>query len=233
MASHLTRNEPEGSRWLAARHLRLAANKIADAYPLGEARTGSSFVSLRGTARVALFPSGRHPCFLELNPWKRVILASYAAQFAEGWGRKARDHVQRYAHECTVKTLSWADCREWLGYHAGRGNEYCGAGGPITGKGADLLIVDDPIKTPQEANSLVVRQHLLEWWQSTAYTRLEPAAKLSTMTRWHNEDLAGHLISQRANGGEYWEVEPSLPALALDNDPLGRKPGVGALAATL
>ncbi len=101
-----------------------------------------------------------------------------------------------------------------------------GVGGPITGKGANLLIVDDPVKNQEEAFSETYREKAWEWWRSTAYTRLEPAgAAILVMTRWHKDDLAGRIIKEMENGGEKWEVI-CLPAIATeDNDPVGRFQG--------
>ena len=97
-----------------------------------------------------------------------------------------------------------------------------GVGGPFTGYGFDLLIIDDPIKNRQEANSAVYREHLWEWWRSTARTRLEPDGSIIVvMTRWHEDDLSGRLL---AGGGERWE-HIRLPALAEEMDPLGRREG--------
>jgi predicted phage terminase large subunit-like protein len=108
--------------------------------------------------------------------------------------------------------------------HAG-GMDTAGAGGSITGKGANVLIIDDPVKSGEGANSAFMREKLWDWYRSTAYTRLEPrGAVILIMTRWHPDDLAGKLLKQMDSGGEPWEVV-SLPAFAEADDPLGRKPG--------
>lgn len=101
-----------------------------------------------------------------------------------------------------------------------------GVGGPITGKGAHLLLIDDPIKNAEEAYSKTMRDKAWEWYRSTAYTRLEPGgAIILTMTRWHQDDMAGRLIEEMNLGsGDKWEII-NLPALAEANDPLGRQPG--------
>ena len=96
-----------------------------------------------------------------------------------------------------------------------------GIGGPLTGKGADLLIIDDPIKNREEAESETIREKIWSEWQSTLRTRLsKDAAVIVIQTRWHEDDLAGRLQKQ---GG--WEVV-SLPAICdTENDLLGRKYG--------
>jgi len=164
--------------------------------------------------------------FLGKHPDRRVILASYEAGFAAGWGRRVRDAI-RDAHELGVfpdivlRDDSTAANR-WEIANYGGGMITAGVGGAISGRGADLLIIDDPIKNAEEANSPTIREKIWEWYASTAYTRLEPGgAVLLIQTRWHIDDLAGRLLQQSA---EEWEII-CLPALAEEGDPLGRKPG--------
>jgi predicted phage terminase large subunit-like protein len=86
-----------------------------------------------------------------------------------------------------------------------------GVGGGITGMGADFAIIDDPIKNRQDANSPTMRNAVWEWYTSTLYTRLEKDARvLLTMTRWHEDDLAGRLLQQASE--DNWTVL-SLPAV--------------------
>ncbi len=95
-----------------------------------------------------------------------------------------------------------------------------GVGGGLTGQGiSGLLVVDDPIKNREEADSALVRQRVWEWFSEVAYTRLEGASALVVATRWHADDLIGRLAAT----GE-WEVI-NLPAIAEENDPIGRAPG--------
>lgn len=146
--------------------------------------------------------------FVGTRPDKRVILASYEADFAASWGRKARtiieDHGSMFG--ITVDNQS-AAATNWN--IAGRlgGMQTAGIGGPITGKGADLLIVDDPIKNAEEANSQTYRDKTWDWFLSTAYTRLEPnGAVIVIQTRWHEDDLAGRLLRHATSGGDPWRV---------------------------
>lgn len=101
-----------------------------------------------------------------------------------------------------------------------------GAGGPLTGKGANLLIIDDPIKNSEDAASEVMRDKLWEWFKTTAFSRLEPGAPcIIVATRWHEDDLIGRLEKEgRKDGGVKWDVM-KFPALATEADILGRKPG--------
>lgn len=93
-----------------------------------------------------------------------------------------------------------------------------GVGGGITGRGGDVLIVDDPVKDMQEASSETVRKSIWDWFTSTLYTRGMPGAGiLVIMTRWHMDDLAGHLIANMAKGGEQWTVV-RYPAIAEEDE---------------
>lgn len=103
-----------------------------------------------------------------------------------------------------------------------------GVGGAITGLGADIAIIDDPVKDGAEANSSVVRASILAWYQTTFHTRLSPKGGiLFAMTRWHEDDLAGRLIrdAQREGEerGEQWDIL-SFPAIA-EKDEEDRKIG--------
>jgi predicted phage terminase large subunit-like protein len=96
-----------------------------------------------------------------------------------------------------------------------------GVGGPMTGRGAHLLIIDDPVKNAEEALSATTRENHWDWWQSTASTRLEPGGVvIGIMTRWHEDDIFGRLLK---GGGQIRRL--TLPALAEPGDVLGRQPG--------
>lgn len=98
-----------------------------------------------------------------------------------------------------------------------------GIGGSITGKGADLLIIDDPIKNAQDAQSKTMRERVWQEWESTLSTRLHKGASVIViMTRWHEDDFVGRLLE---NSPFKWE-RLRLPAIAEDEDDiLGRKLG--------
>lgn len=164
--------------------------------------------------------------FLGMFPNRRVILASYEGDFASQWGRKARNILSEHGHVFGVAVSDNSSAANRWDITGNRGGmQTAGVSGPITGKGADLLIVDDPVKNAEEANSYVFRQKAWDWWQSVAYTRLEPGASIVLIqTRWHEDDLAGRLIKDEANGGEKW-TRVDFPAIAMTDDILGRKPG--------
>ena len=97
-----------------------------------------------------------------------------------------------------------------------------GIGGPITGKGANVLGIDDPVKNAEEAASEAIQTRNWDWYLSTAYTRLEPGAvQYLVMTRWHEADLGGRILEEH---GTEWTVL-NLPAFAEEDDPLGREVG--------
>ena len=165
--------------------------------------------------------------YLGRHPDRRVMLCSYGAEFAAEWGRKARDVLTEFgpwAFNVRVRGDSSAANRWDIEGNTG-GMVTSGARGAQTGRGAGLLVIDDPIKNAEESSSQTVKDKIWEWYTSTAYTRLEPdGAIVLIMTRWAMDDLAGRMLQQMEDGGEAWEVV-RLPALAEENDPLGRKPG--------
>ena len=93
--------------------------------------------------------------------------------------------------------------------------------GGLTGRGADLLIVDDPIKDALEAQSSVYRQRTWDWYVSTAYSRLEPGGRVILIqTRWHEDDLAGRVLSLLEEpGAEEWRII-HLPAISKEGEAL-------------
>lgn len=157
-------------------------------------------------------------------PHNRVILTTYEASFAASWGRKARQLVEENGHHfgVTVDPKSHAS-DSWTLLGADGGMSTAGVGGPITGKGADLLIVDDAVKNYEEAQSEVYREKTRDWFSSTAYTRLEPGGSVVIIgTRWHEDDLPGWIERELSHEG--WKVV-RFPAIAEQDDPLGRTPG--------
>ena len=228
--------------WVRQPHLHLVSRKVA-ALAEGPIRLLVSLPPQHGKSELV---SHWTPVWFLANwPHKRVGLASYAAEFAANWGRKARDTIMA-TPELGVgvrQDLSGASLWELT---AGGGMMTAGVGGPFTGHGFDLLIIDDPLKNRQEANSGAVRRHLWEWWRSTARTRLRPGGSIIVVqTRWHEEDLVGMLLNGMAEDdpelpSDQWE-HIRLPALAEAGDPLGRdlddplwpeRYDAGALAAT-
>jgi predicted phage terminase large subunit-like protein len=157
-------------------------------------------------------------------PNKRVMCISYGDGLAKEFGRKNRMKVLEYGEELFGVKLDPKNnsVSEWtIQGHTG-GSYFAGILGGVTGRGADLLIIDDPIKTRQEANSETYRNRVWDEYQSSLATRLMPnGVTVIILTRWHFDDLAGRIL---ASEGDQWEVI-SLPAVAEDNDPIGREEG--------
>lgn len=167
------------------------------------------------------------------NPTDEIILASYSVDLSRGFSRIARDTLtaNRGVFEVTVdKNNQSAESWGIDGYRGGV--TAAGVGGPITGKGARIAIIDDPVKNAEEANSEVMREKVWDWYQSTLYTRLTPDGRIIVvMTRWHEDDLVGRLLKKEkeeieagTHVGERWTVI-NFPALAEENDYLGREVG--------
>lgn len=165
--------------------------------------------------------------YLGTYPNKRVILATYGDDLATDFGRKARALMEEFGPSLfglRVNQESRAANNWNLDGHDG-GMISTGIGGPITGRGADLLVIDDYTKNAEEAISENQRSKVWDWYQSTASTRLEPeAAQVVMATRWHDDDLIGRIL--KGEEAHTWRVI-RLPALAEDHEPdeLGRKPG--------
>ena len=152
------------------------------------------------------------------DPRTDVIIAAYGADLATTFSREARSLAQRSnvaLDEARQTAADWRTTR-------GGGMRAVGVGGGITGHGADLIIIDDPVKSREDAQSQTRRERVWQWYRSDLYTRLEPdGAIILIMTRWHEDDLAGRLLEQDA---DQWDVV-DLPALAETDDPLGREVG--------
>jgi predicted phage terminase large subunit-like protein len=171
--------------------------------------------------------------YLGRFPDRQVMLASYEATFAASWGAKARDLLEAYGPSLfNVRVSDSSSAKdEWrIDGHEGV-MVTAGVGGGITGKGAHLLIIDDPVKNAEDAQSATMHRKAWDWWVSTARSRLMPASKehpagsvIVVMTRWHEKDLAGQMLEAEKAGGDEWEVL-NLPAIAEDNDVLGREVG--------
>lgn len=214
LAEHLS-----GGRYVAAPHHEILSDLIVRATMDGDVRAIVAMPPRHGKSYMVSYYG---PVWvLSQNPESRIVIASYASDFAMSWGRRIRDCITEHAKELGVSVAD--DSKAANRWHTGKGEGgvvTAGIAGQITGKGVDLLIIDDPIKNAEEAMSEVKRETAWRFWTDTAHSRMEDKASvIVTMTRWHEDDLVGRLID---DGG--WEVI-SLPALAEDDDPLGRKRG--------
>ncbi|OXM84008.1 hypothetical protein CF651_22950 [Paenibacillus rigui] len=167
------------------------------------------------------------------NPGDEMIISSYSIDLSRGFSLIAKQTLESNQNVFDVKIDPKRQASEAWGLAGYRGGlNAAGVGGPITGKGARIAIIDDPVKNAEEANSEVMRQKIWDWYTSTLYTRLTPDGRIIVvMTRWHEDDLVGRLlkkekeeIEQGTHKGEKWTVI-NFPALAEDNDILGRSNG--------
>jgi predicted phage terminase large subunit-like protein len=153
--------------------------------------------------------------YLGRNPSKSVIMATYAQDLSDDFGRVVRNFANDPYTQTVFPELDIAeDSNSMKRFVTSAGGAYyaVGRGSAITGRGADLLVIDDPIKDADEARSENVRHALHEWYSSVAYTRLQPGgAVIIIQTRWHESDLAGWLLKEHPE--ENWDVL-SLPAIA-------------------
>ena len=162
------------------------------------------------------------------NPKHEIISCSYAGSLANDFSRKVRGLLREPSFQTVFPDVSLSKDSQsvevWNTNHDG-GYVAAGVGGPITGRGAHCLIVDDPLKNRADAESETTREAIWDWYTSTAYTRLAPGGGvILMMTRWHDSDLGGRLLEQMEAGeGDQWRVV-KYPAIA-EHDELFRKQG--------
>lgn len=177
--------------------------------------------SAKSTYASVLFP----PWILAQNPKLTIIAASHTVELAERFGRRVRNLISEHGR---ILGYNLAPDSQAAGrWDTAQGGEYFAAGvrGPITGRRADLALIDDPVKSREEADSEIIRERVKDWYVNDLYTRLKPGGRVVLIqTRWHEDDLGGWLLDFAKQGGDKWEVL-SLPAIAEVNDPLHRKVG--------
>ncbi len=215
----------EGEAFEAARHLKIISDAIVDAkYGLGPRFLAISMPPRHGKSWMI---SRRTPEWYLANwPDKKVMVVGYGSDFAQDWGRLIRNDLAK--HEGITGVRIAKDSKAADKWHTTKGGilKTAGIQADILGFGADLLVIDDPVKNWKEANSLAYRDHAFNAWESQLRSRLEPGAiVIIVMQRWHEDDLIGRVLSRE--GRDAWR-EIRLPALA-DNkncpDLLGRKDG--------
>jgi predicted phage terminase large subunit-like protein len=156
--------------------------------------------------------------YLDNFPHRRVILASHGADLATWFSKRARNTLASSEH---VMTRAAGAANDWE-TDKGGGCRSIGMGGSINGRGGDLIILDDAHKNWEEAYSDTLREKTKDWCKTTLFLRTEPGASIiNVQTRWHEHDVGGWL--QAEHGDEWRRV--ALPAIAEENDPLGRDVG--------
>ena len=176
--------------------------------------------SAKSTYTSVLFP----PWFMGRNPQVPVLGVSNTTELAERFSRRARNITASPLYRNVFGFGCSEDTKAAGSWENERGGEFfaAGIGSTITGRRAKLGLIDDPIKSREEADSERIRQKHWDWYVNDFTTRLLPgAAQIVIQTRWHEDDLSGRILEREA---DKWTVI-KLPMLAVSNDPLGREPG--------
>ena len=162
--------------------------------------------------------------FLGKFPHKKIIQTAHTAELATGFGRKVRNLVSSETYQKVFQTKLSSDSKAAGRWNTHMGGDYfaIGVGGAVTGKGADLLIIDDP-HSEQEAKQAnpAVFDGVYEWFTSGPRQRLQPGgAIIIVMTRWSKRDLTGQILKNSAKDGvDQWEVI-DFPAIMPNGNPL-------------
>ncbi len=171
--------------------------------------------SAKSTYASQIFPAWWLQRFEHTN----IIAAAHTADLASHFGRRVRNMLAEHGGETALAR----DNRSAHRFATEAGGEYFATGvqGPLTGRRADLALIDDPIKSHAVADSATARQAIWDWYRSELLTRLKPNGRIVlVMTRWHEDDLGGRLLETQ----DGWRTL-KLPAIATENDPLHRQPG--------
>lgn len=174
----------------------------------------------KSTYTSVLFPG----YFLANHPGASIIAASHTTELSERWGRRVRNLI--IEHGTTLGLALQADSQAAGRWQLQSGGEYlaAGVGQAILGFRADLGIIDDPVRSRDDAASETIRRGIWDWFSTDLKTRLKPGGRLVIIsTRFHEDDLVGHVLAA-SEKDDKWETL-ILPAIAEDNDPLGRTSG--------
>jgi predicted phage terminase large subunit-like protein len=210
-------------RWKGARHLDLLCRELEK---IEQSELNRLIVTMpprhgKSMTVTETFPSW----FIGRNPDRRVIEISYGDNLAKKFGRANRRKIEEFGKDLFGVEVSRGNrsVTNWGLANFPGGMISAGIQGTITGEGADLLIIDDPIKNRKEAESETYRESIWSEWRDTLLSRLHPgAAVITIMTRWHEDDLVGRFLKGDL---EHEWVLINLPSVAEENDPLGRPPG--------
>lgn len=169
------------------------------------------------------------------NPNREIITSSYADDLSRKFGGECRDLMNEASYHAIfpqvalredTKAKNYWRVTENKGKEVEQGGGYMavGVGGPATGSGADIFLIDDPIKNKEEAYSETIREKIWDWYTHVARTRLEKdASVIIIMTRWHEDDLVGRVLERSEKGSLPW-TRITFKAIA-DEDEEHRKAG--------
>jgi predicted phage terminase large subunit-like protein len=214
------------SEWIPARWLQYLSLKIAQTVARGNCGLLISAPPRHGKSMLSTIAT---PLWIMENfPGKNVVVATYGEELSTDFTRTVRDLIQQNQSLLNVRLRQDARRVTNILTTEGGGLKAVGLQGTITGRGADVLVIDDYIKNPKEAMSPTYLQDLWDWWRTVARTRLEPGAVVIILaTRWVSNDLHGKLMKHQAETGRSFFEYVELPAIALANKPdaIGRQPG--------
>lgn len=228
-------DDPSRSRYAPAKHHRAIALALQELEAGNYQRLIINMPPRHGKTELAT----KHfiPWYAGRNPHNSVVFGTYNEKFSLDIGRAVRDVINNPAYGQVFPTVAVregsgaADRLEiQAGIHVGGMLTFAGRGGTITGRGGDLLVIDDPIKDRKEANSAAIREQLWTWWTQVMRSRgmTDNAKVVLIQTRWHSDDLVGRITDP---GNDFYDKEEAklwniidLPALAFQDDLLGRAP---------
>jgi hypothetical protein len=201
-----------------ARHHRLLLDRLAG---LADGRWDRLMVQMPPGSAKSTYASVIFPAWwLREHGRSNVLVACHTESLAAHFGRRVRGLLAEHA-DADAPVLA-RDDRSAVRFATRAGGSYFAAGvrGPLMGRRADLIVIDDPIKSQSEADSATCRDALWDWFRADLTTRLTPGGRIVlVMTRWHEDDLAGRLLAS----GDGWQTL-CLPAVAEAGD-LFRQPG--------
>ena len=171
--------------------------------------------------------------FMGRHPQWNVVVATYNDDFAMDFGAEVRRIIQSPSYKQVFPDMQLTrggTAKDRLQTTQGGMATFVGVGGSLTGRGAELLIIDDLIKDYEQARSKAFRDRAWDWFTKVAMTRrMGPKLVVITFTRWHQDDIIGRLTDPENEHYNRILAEKikiiNLPAIAEEDDPLGRKPG--------
>jgi predicted phage terminase large subunit-like protein len=147
--------------------------------------------------------------YLGRQPHKQFLSVSATDALASDFGRSVRNTINSAEYRAIFDTTLAEDSQAKGKWHTSEGGIYyaLGIGGSVLGRGGDVVLIDDPFGSMQEAQSELERKNVWDWYTGTAYNRLMPGGAIVVINhRMHEDDLCGRLLAQQAAGGDRWEV---------------------------
>lgn len=229
--TYLKLSFPASNPLIEGRHIRLLCNILTRA-ERGEFKDKEGFTKiiitmpprhLKSRTVSESFPSW----FMAKDPSRHVIATSYSADLGVKFGAKNKEKFESLGKDFFGVSLS-TETKSKSPWETSLGARFLGTGigGSVTGFGADLLIIDDPFKNRQEADSALIRQNVWNEWEDTLKTRLQGVKMVIVIhTRWHDDDLIGRLLTEDQEKGDWLLVNLPAECENPDVDLLERKKG--------